>query len=153
MKNPLTASGRSWGIRIIRREGDLGAVGQTVFPFLNAIDSMTVGCCEDEQAWPDASEVSVMDFSKMGPNLNGVPFAVLSVRPATADALQVHLFPVGVFVRGSAFRFRIVLLSHTSIIAFGGFRQRVSLIRDCRKFPAQQMNRGIRQVRPVSMSI
>jgi hypothetical protein len=93
----------SWRIRIVRRQRNLRFVRQAVFALVDAIYPMPVGRCEYQQAWFNAKAVSVMDSTKVSPNVNGVGFTVLSVRLEAADALQVHPSAIGALIGWSVF--------------------------------------------------
>ena len=75
---------------VIARKANLGFVRQTVFPLSDTIHAVPGSRCEDQQAWFDTSDVSIMYGTEVGPDLNRVAFTALGVCLEAADALQVH---------------------------------------------------------------
>lgn len=76
------------GVGVIRREANLGVVTESVFTFGHTYHVPSLNGCEDHHAGCNAGPVSVVHGAEFRPDLDGVGFAILSVRPEAADALQ-----------------------------------------------------------------
>ena len=94
------ASRRVW---IVGREANLRAGRQSVLALCYSINAVPIRCCQDQKCGVDSRLFPVMDSAEMRPDFNHLGSAILRMCCETANALQVHAFPVNHGIRRSIF--------------------------------------------------